>query len=296
MSVGFVPTMGALHEGHLALVREAKGRADRVVASVFVNPAQFAAHEDLDKYPRQPEQDGALLAGAGCDLMFQPDVAEMYPEGFATKVLVGGPAEGLETDFRPHFFAGVATVVAKLFAMAGRCRAYFGEKDFQQLAVVRQLAAGLGIGLMLLHERVVRPWQTLANMLAALREGDYSLRARGSGRDPMGLAYLEANMLAMSLRAQRLGAVEAEALLRTVMQEIDVAVFAFDENDRLALVNRAGAMLLAGNVDGLLGRSAAQLGLEGALHEDHPRVRDHVFPGGEGRWETRLHPFRQDGR
>ncbi len=158
------------------------------------------------------------------------------------------------------------------------------------------VVGSLAIGLMLLHERLVRPWQTLANMLAALREGDYSLRARGSGRDPMGLAYLEANLLAMSLRSQRLGAVEAEALLRTVMEEIDVAVFAFDENDRLALVNRAGATLLAEKVEDLLGRSAAQLGLEGALHDDHPRVRDHVFPGGEGRWETRLHPFRQDGR
>lgn len=158
------------------------------------------------------------------------------------------------------------------------------------------VAGALVAGLLLLHEKVVRPWQTLANMLAALREGDYSLRARGSGRDPIGLAYLEANMLSMSLRSQRLGAVEAEALLRTVMEEIDVAVFAFDENDRLALVNRAGARLLDENAKELLGQSALHLGLDDALHENHPRVRDYSFPGGEGRWETRLHPFRQDGR
>src|SRR5690606_37605159 len=158
------------------------------------------------------------------------------------------------------------------------------------------IVASLAIGLRLLHEKVVRPWQTLANMLASLREGDYSLRARGSGRDPMGLAYMEANMLATSLRSQRIGAVEAEAQLRTAMGEIDVAVFAFDENDRLALVNRAGARLLAEGVNELIGRSAVQLGLADALHENHPRVRDHAFPGAEGRWETRLHPFRQDGR
>ena len=137
--------MGALHEGHLALVREAKRRTDRVVASVFINPKQFAAHEDLDKYPRQPERDGALLAGAGCDLMFLPDVAEMYPEGFCTTVTVGGPAEGLETEFRPHFFAGVATVVAKLLNQVRADVAVFGEKDYQQLLVVRRLARDLDI-------------------------------------------------------------------------------------------------------------------------------------------------------
>lgn len=144
-TVGFVPTMGALHDGHLGLVREAGARADRVVASVFVNPAQFAAHEDLGRYPRQEAEDARLLAGAGCHLLFAPDTAEVYPEGFATRVEVGGPAEGLETDFRPQFFGGVAVVVAKLLNQVQADVAVFGEKDFQQLLVVRRMARDLDL-------------------------------------------------------------------------------------------------------------------------------------------------------
>lgn len=145
LSVGFVPTMGALHEGHLTLVREAGRRADRVVASVFVNPTQFAAHEDLGSYPRREAEDAALLAGAGCSLMFAPTVVEMYPEGFVTGVSVGGPSQGLETDFRPHFFGGVAIVVAKLLNQVQADVAVFGEKDYQQLMVVRRMARDLDI-------------------------------------------------------------------------------------------------------------------------------------------------------
>ncbi|MBC6982001.1 pantoate--beta-alanine ligase [Caulobacter sp. 17J80-11] len=144
-SVGFVPTMGALHEGHLSLIREAKARADRVVASVFVNPKQFAAHEDLGTYPRQEGRDAELLAAEGCDLLFLPSVEEMYPEGAVTSVSVGGPAEGLESDFRPHFFGGVATVVAKLLNQVQADVAVFGDKDYQQLLVVRQMARDLDI-------------------------------------------------------------------------------------------------------------------------------------------------------
>jgi len=145
LTVGFVPTMGALHEGHLTLVREAGRRADRVVASVFVNPTQFAAHEDLGSYPRRDAEDAALLAGAGCALMFTPTVAEMYPDGFVTGVSVGGPSQGLETDFRPHFFGGVAVVVAKLLNQVQADVAVFGEKDYQQLMVVRRMARDLDI-------------------------------------------------------------------------------------------------------------------------------------------------------
>ncbi|HVL40724.1 MAG TPA: pantoate--beta-alanine ligase [Brevundimonas sp.] len=144
-TVGFVPTMGALHEGHLTLVREAGRRADRVVASVFVNPTQFAAHEDLGTYPRREAQDAQMLAGAGCHLLFAPTVEEMYPEGFVTAVSVGGPSAGLETDSRPHFFGGVAVVVAKLLNQVQADVAVFGEKDYQQLMVVRRMARDLDI-------------------------------------------------------------------------------------------------------------------------------------------------------
>lgn len=163
-------------------------------------------------------------------------------------------------------------------------------------SILAFIGGWLLLGLRVLHERVVRPWQTLSNMLAAIREGDYSLRVRPPGSGAMALAHVEANMLAQSLRTQRLGAVEAEALLRTVMEEIDVAIFAFDDADSLVLVNRAGARLLNEDPARLLGRSAAELALDGGLREDRPRVMHHVFPGGGGRWEARLHPFRQDGR
>ena len=148
-----------------------------------------------------------------------------------------------------------------------------------------------------LRERVVRPLQTLSNMLAALREGDYSIRARGADRDDaLGLAFLESNLLGETLRAQRLGAMEATALLRTVMAEIDVAVFAFDDAERVRLVNRAGERLLAQPSERLLGRTAEQVGLADVLEGASPRTMDVTFAGGSGRWEVRRGSFRQDGR
>lgn len=148
-----------------------------------------------------------------------------------------------------------------------------------------------------LRERIVRPLQTLSNMLAALREGDYSIRARGAERDDaLGLAYLEANLLGETLRTQRLGAMEATALLRTVMADIDVAVFAFDDDDRLRLVNSAGERLLGNAAERLLGRTPEQVGLAECLVGESPRTMDVTFPGGAGRWEVRRGSFRQDGR
>jgi pantoate--beta-alanine ligase len=139
-----VPTMGALHDGHLSLVRRARDLGTRVVVSIFVNPAQFAPNEDFDAYPRTFEADVAKLEGLA-DIVFAPIAREMYPEGFATTVTVGGPSAGLESDFRPHFFAGVATIVAKLLLAAMPDAAVFGEKDYQQLLVVKRLAKDLGL-------------------------------------------------------------------------------------------------------------------------------------------------------
>lgn len=146
LTVGFVPTMGALHEGHLSLVRAAKAEADVVVASVFVNPTQFAPGEDFEAYPRDEARDAALLAETGCDLLYAPNRAAMYPDGFATTIVMAGPAEDLEAAARPHFFHGVATVVAKLLNQVRPDVAVFGEKDYQQLLVIKRLVADLDLG------------------------------------------------------------------------------------------------------------------------------------------------------
>jgi two-component system, NtrC family, nitrogen regulation sensor histidine kinase NtrY len=159
------------------------------------------------------------------------------------------------------------------------------------------IVGGWLITTLVLRERVVRPLQTLSNMLAALREGDYSIRARGADReDALGLAFLESNLLGETLRTQRLGAMEATTLLRTVMSEIDVAVFAFDDSGQLRLVNRAGERLLAQPAERLLGRTADKVGLAEGLEGPSPRTMDVTFPGGAGRWEVRRGSFRQDGR
>jgi len=142
-SVGLVATMGALHEGHLSLIRAARAENDLVVVSVFVNPAQFDENDDLKRYPRDIESDTALSAGAGADLVFSPPVAEMYPEGFATWVEVEELTEGLCGRSRPRHFRGVCTVVTKLFHICSPDRAYFGEKDAQQLAVITRMVRDL---------------------------------------------------------------------------------------------------------------------------------------------------------
>lgn len=160
--VGLVPTMGALHEGHLSLVRETGNRADKVIVSIFVNPAQFAPHEDFDRYPRTFEADREKLAAAGCDLIFAPEATEMYPRGFATAMSMRGPALGLETEFRPHFFGGVAIVVAKLLIAAMPDIAMFGEKDYQQLLVIRRMTADLGLPIEIAGSAIVRERDGLA--------------------------------------------------------------------------------------------------------------------------------------
>jgi pantoate--beta-alanine ligase len=153
--------MGALHAGHLALVDQARKLSQQVIVSIFVNPTQFAPHEDFDRYPRTLETDLKKL-GAAADLVFAPPVAEMYPEGFSLKIEMGGPAVGLEGDFRPHFFAGVATVVAKLLIAAMPDIAMFGEKDYQQLLVVRRLVRDLALPVDIVGAAIVRETDGLA--------------------------------------------------------------------------------------------------------------------------------------
>lgn len=161
--VGLVPTMGALHAGHLSLVKEIQKYVDVVVVSIFVNPTQFAPHEDFDRYPRALMADAEKLgAGGETDLVFAPSVGEMYPPGFACKIEVGGPALGLESETRPHFFSGVATVVSKLLLAVTPDVAIFGEKDYQQLLVIRRMAADLGLGVQIAGAPIVRERDGLA--------------------------------------------------------------------------------------------------------------------------------------
>jgi pantoate--beta-alanine ligase len=161
-TVGFVPTMGALHDGHLALVRHAKSLCDKVVVSIFVNPLQFAPTEDLDRYPRDEAGDIARLQSVGCDLVYLPTADVLYPKNFVSRIEMAGPALGLETDFRPQFFSGVATVVSKLFNQVRPDVAVFGEKDFQQLAVVRALVRDFDMGIDVVGMPTVREADGLA--------------------------------------------------------------------------------------------------------------------------------------
>ena len=162
-AVGLVPTMGALHDGHISLTHLIRQKAQRVIVSIFVNPTQFAPNEDFSRYPRPFEADLAKLTAAGVDAVFNPSPAEMYPDGFCTTISLAGPATaGLEDRFRPTHFTGVATIVAKLLMQAGPDAAIFGEKDFQQLAVIRRMARDLNLPVDILGAPTMREPDALA--------------------------------------------------------------------------------------------------------------------------------------
>src|SRR4051812_13121192 len=222
------------------------------------------------------------------------DRDERRAAGFAERLpaFANKPSAHERLVFRLTLLAGLPGVVVSMWLL------WRGGYDAKAQWTFGLLIIGCWvITALVLRERVVRPLQTLSNMLAALREGDYSIRARGADReDALGLAFLESNLLGETLRTQRLGAMEATALLRTVMSEIDVAVFAFDDEDRVRLVNRAGERLLDQSAERILGRTAEQVGLAEQLQGPTPRTMDVAFPGGAGRWEVRRGSFRQDGR
>jgi pantoate--beta-alanine ligase len=232
--VGLVPTMGALHEGHLSLVRLAREHAQFVAVSIFVNPTQFGPNEDLAKYPRDLAGDVAKLASAGADLVFAPDVAAMYPPGDETRVHVGATAAPLCGAFRPGHFEGVATVVSKLFALVGPSVVVFGRKDFQQLAVLRRVATDLFFPVEIVGAPIVRESDGVAmSSRNAYLSTDERARARGLSRglDAAWRAFAEGERRVGGLRALARKEVEPNA---TSIDYVDVA-----DPDSLAVLDDA---------------------------------------------------------
>ena len=242
--IGMVPTMGALHDGHVSLVNEAKKHADHVVVSIFVNPAQFAPNEDFDAYPRTLDADLKKL-GDSAAIIFTPTAREIYPDGFATTITVGGPSAGLETDFRPHFFAGVATVVAKLLLAALPDVAVFGEKDYQQLLVIRRLARDLALPVQILGAPTLREADGLA---LSSRNAYLSAEERKiAGCLNVALEDAAAKARQGDLRAAEAGAIEA--LWKAGFAHVDyVAIRDAESLDHITSLERPARILAAAKI------------------------------------------------
>ena len=230
--IGLVPTMGALHEGHIALFRAAREECETVVATLFVNPAQFADPADLERYPRGGEQDAEIAAAAGVDVLFAPAVDELYPRGFSTWVEPGGAAEGLEGEHRPGHFRGVATVCLKLFNIAGADVAYFGRKDAQQVAVVKQVVRDLDLPIEIRVVPTVRDADGLA------------LSSRNALLSPVERELARAIPRALELRDP----VRARAALVEAGIEPDYVAVADLDGPTLAIAARVGSTRLIDNV------------------------------------------------
>jgi pantoate--beta-alanine ligase len=247
-TLGLVPTMGALHEGHLSLVRAARASCDQVAASIFVNPTQFAPNEDLAKYPRTFERDCELLEREGVALLFAPIAAEMYPEGSTTRILVGPVADRLDGASRPGHFTGVATIVAKLFHIFAPQRAFFGQKDAAQLAVLRQMVRDLDFDLELIACPIVREPDGLA----------MSSRNQYLSADERRRALVLSQALAAGERLHRQG----ERASTTILHEV-AKVFAREPGVRVdytALVDADTLLPLTEAAPGALLATAAYVG------------------------------------
>ncbi|WP_267435263.1 pantoate--beta-alanine ligase [Sphingomonas sp. GM_Shp_1] len=252
--LALVPTMGALHAGHIALIEAAKRPGTKVVASIFVNPKQFGAGEDLGRYPRREASDLRMLNEAGCDLVWMPSVEIMYPEGHATNIRVAGVSEGFDGESRPGHFDGVATVVAKLFNQVGPDAAYFGEKDFQQLAVIRRMVADLDFpievvgvptqrdddGLALSSRNIYLDEEERAKAVALPRALGVAARAIGRGEDVATvLADARATLTAAGFEVDYVALADAETLVPDP---------AADRPRRLLAAARMGSARLIDNI------------------------------------------------